>query len=395
MNVSDIDLELDRLRAAVEHIGTNLVALEQDPTVALLDLADLRGESAERWESARVALADLFGSYHALGAVVDRATDVRGTGRWLAPTSARQLAELLQGRSVVVTGATVALVDRRLLGSSRTATAWTPTALLTQMATSFDEIGAVVATASRTWEVAVARTRALRERMTALGDTGAARPGPSRESVQAELDAIAADVLADPLTLDWKRLDRVEADVEAHERGSAAAGELRDDLAATIAAARTLLDDTTAVVGSAADTVARARAKIVVPAGLTAIEPADDLAADLERIVTRAAEGRWSEAAAELVAWRTAADDRRSAAVTCTAEHGALLRTRVELRGRLDAYRAKADRDGRLEDPAVTSRYVTAHDALHTAPTDLIAAADLVRRYQEALAAPRPVPELR
>jgi hypothetical protein len=46
MTTTDLDLELDQLRAAVAHIGANLVAVEQDPTVALLDVADLGGDSA-------------------------------------------------------------------------------------------------------------------------------------------------------------------------------------------------------------------------------------------------------------------------------------------------------------------------------------------------------------
>ena len=66
---------------------------------------------------------------------------------------------MLRGRSVVVTGTSIALTDRPLLGSSRTATRWSPAALVQQMAASFDEIRAVVATAARTWDVAVARTR--------------------------------------------------------------------------------------------------------------------------------------------------------------------------------------------------------------------------------------------
>ena len=55
MTLADLDHELDELRAALQHIGANLVAIEQDPTVALLDLADLGGASAQRWHAARVA----------------------------------------------------------------------------------------------------------------------------------------------------------------------------------------------------------------------------------------------------------------------------------------------------------------------------------------------------
>ena len=108
----------------------------------------------------------------------------------------------------------------------------------------------------------------------------------------------------------------------------------------------------TAAVAAAAATQARTRVRIVVPADVATIEPTDDLAADLDRIAAQAAGGRWSEAAAELVVWRTAIDGRRAAALTTAAEHDALLLVRAELRGRLDAYRAKADRGGASRIPS-------------------------------------------
>ena len=66
------------------------------------------------------------------------------------------------------------------------------------------------------------------------------------------------------------------------------------------------------------------------------------------------------------------------------------LATRNELRGRLDAYRAKAYRLGLLENPALAALYARAQEVLFTAPTDLAAADELVRRYQQALAGPTP-----
>ena len=75
----DPDRELERLRGAAERIGANLLELDQDPSRALLDAASLQGESAARWDGARLVLAGLFLSYAALTAVLDRAATVRGT----------------------------------------------------------------------------------------------------------------------------------------------------------------------------------------------------------------------------------------------------------------------------------------------------------------------------
>jgi hypothetical protein len=62
-----------------------------------------------------------------------------------------------------------------------------------------------------------------------------------------------------------------------------------------------------------------------------------------------------------------------------------LLARRDELRGRLDAYRAKAARSGFAEDAALTDRYQSAYDLLYTAPCRLPAATQAVHAYQQSL----------
>ena len=63
----------------------------------------------------------------------------------------------------------------------------------------------------------------------------------------------------------------------------------------------------------------------------------------------------------------------------------ALVGRRDELRGLLDAYKAKAARLGAAEDIALAERYAVARGLLWTAPCDLAAAADVVAGYQQAV----------
>jgi hypothetical protein len=62
-----------------------------------------------------------------------------------------------------------------------------------------------------------------------------------------------------------------------------------------------------------------------------------------------------------------------------------LLDRRTELRGRLEAYRAKATRLGHAENPALSALHRAAHDVLFTAPCDLPEATRAVGRYQQAV----------
>ena len=65
------------------------------------------------------------------------------------------------------------------------------------------------------------------------------------------------------------------------------------------------------------------------------------------------------------------------------------LDTRNELRGRLDAYHAKALAIGLAEDERLTQVYERARALLFTAPCDVVEAEAAVREYQQGLSRPR------
>jgi hypothetical protein len=64
------------------------------------------------------------------------------------------------------------------------------------------------------------------------------------------------------------------------------------------------------------------------------------------------------------------------------------IEARNQFRALLDAYRVKAARLGRVEDPQLAAIFEQAQGVLYTAPADLAQAAQLVRDYQRALGAP-------
>jgi hypothetical protein len=65
--------------------------------------------------------------------------------------------------------------------------------------------------------------------------------------------------------------------------------------------------------------------------------------------------------------------------------YGTPLRARDDLRGLLGAYRTRAARQGRAEDPEVTEAYRAARACLWSAPCDLVEAERLVTAYQHAV----------
>ncbi len=103
-----------------------------------------------------------------------------------------------------------------------------------------------------------------------------------------------------------------------------------------------------------------------------------------------AAQGDWRAAASALVQWTTRCREAKSRADQALVANRAPMAVRNELRGRLDAYQAKAYRTGRLEDPAAAALHARAHTVLFTAPTNLDEAEQLVRHYQQVVSAPAP-----
>ena len=161
--------------------------------------------------------------------------------------------------------------------------------------------------------------------------------------------------------------------------------QLRAEPAARIAAAAGAVS---AARGAWQDAMtARDRAAVRIAATLP---PVPDLPGLGDRVAAlnglRQAE-RWTQLAAELdaIEQQAAAAAERSRDTERTAV--ALVDRRDELRGLLDAYRARAARLGAIEDTDLEARYATARELLYSRPCDLAASADAVTGYQQAVLA--------
>jgi hypothetical protein len=260
-------------------------------------------------------------------------------------------------------------------------------ALLEDVALRVEHLGAEVARVAGTAREAVARVDAARStfhdllvRAGALG----ADDDVEITRVRAAIDQATAAVAADPAgatglgDLD-QLLDVARQRVETLERSL---GRLPTELAAAGAE----LDEIEALVARGAEALARTRDRIASPAGVL---PPVDLAADgdralrpwLERIRAQSGEA----AAAALAAWERAAGIRLAEARRVAEANAAPLARRNELRGLLDAYRAKAAASGGDEDGHLARLHAAARETLYTAPCDLSVAEAQVREYLAAV----------
>ncbi len=211
------------------------------------------------------------------------------------------------------------------------------------------------------------------------------------EAATVALGQATAAVAADPTATDtFVALDRALAAatrrVEHLERS-------RGELPARLVAAGADLEEIRRLVVVGAEAAALARVKIADTTGLLdAIDGAgvDGGAADalgpwLARIEAQAAAGGWDAASSELDRWRRSADRWLADARLVATANGAALARRNELRGLLQAFRAKSAAMGRAEDPDLVALHHAAEQALYTAPCDLGEAETLVGEYLRAV----------
>ncbi|HUN35002.1 MAG TPA: hypothetical protein VMU95_23620 [Trebonia sp.] len=386
---------LDAATAERDTIQSNLLDLDGSFGKRLLSGASLTGESKRRWEAAATALARLWDTYTAYSAVIDKAADLLTSSRDrdLAPVSA-----LLQGRSVRLVAGPAPLGRRDLADTGVEEV--TLTSAVARMRRDFAAVGEVVTAAEGVWgEVGGLLDAAASDlaRATALAE--GLSDGPLSQAVA---DAVAvvsqqrATLNSDPLSL-WQEgpdghsgqastggATRARDEAAAVTAKVAEVAAVRDSARQRIEALAATAATATAAWKDALEARERAAIKIAEPflPALPASAASGFQRGELEAIVSS---GQWQRLSEQMD--RTERDlTAQIASFRATAEAAdATLGRREELRGLLQAYKAKAARLGAAEDLGLSEIYEAARVMLWTAPCDLGAAADAVAAYQQAI----------
>jgi hypothetical protein len=218
-------------------------------------------------------------------------------------------------------------------------------------------------------------------------------PGdPELAAARTVVDDVTAQAMADPLGAEVDEAERLVQRVE--ERLSQLA-RTKAGIGSDLDAADARLQEIASLITAGHGAREAAQERIVDPGGL--VEPLDPAELDtgdkalrpwLARIRAQARAGAWPAAAEALEEWREAADALHARAGAVAKANRAPLERRNDLRGLLDAFRAKAAALGLAEDPALTERYRSAREALYAYRCDVRRAETLVREYGEAIDQP-------
>ena len=394
MKLEQLDELLRRYSEAERKIAATLVDLEAQPTYKLVTTGHLRGATREQLQDALNAVPELWRAFITLRDVLEEARTVRGQRRGLADDDRRRLETLLASPSILVDVEQLPIEQRTLLGPTEKATRITPEQLLAQMDATFQAVRDGVGAVERVWRDIVPRIDTATNALTRLEQTATAHDAaaePALDSLRDTIRSTETELAEDPLGIDANLSERLDAAVAiAEERiGGLARGRasLEDDLsraAALLTDLRRRRAASEAAVAEAAVKIADYRPVEVIAAGV--VDGPGGLSAELDEI--RSAGSAWREQRRRLDAWLARAESLAADCERGLATNRAPLERRSELRGLLDAYRAKAADLGVGEAEDVAALLRAAQRELHTAPTALDRAAQLVAQLARVLTRP-------
>jgi uncharacterized protein YhaN len=234
------------------------------------------------------------------------------------------------------------------------------------------------------WERLVPAIDDARRRLHAATELATELQQVGRDELEAagqRLADLGAAVTADPLSVDADEVDLLVRRIDEIHSGLEADVALKRGFETRILKAREALE----LLGSLRTELRAARQELEVKISVTDAPalPSDDVERELSQIAALAERGAWSQARAELDALTERIAARQDEAQRLLRASRAPIEARNQLRALLDAYQVKAARLGVVEEPEVADVYTRAQAALYNAPTDLNAATQLVRAYQE------------
>ncbi|MEU6240783.1 hypothetical protein [Streptomyces sp. NPDC047024] len=403
MDRDEVDRALARLGQEHEAIETSLLALQDHAGRRLLEGAELTGVTEERWAAAEEAITVLWACFDAYTAALRRAREIRSRRRWSSREDLVELTGLLRGEAVALAGPSLPA------GSGRLSESYTLTALVDRMNELYASSLDVVVAADAVWSALPARIDLLAaelHRTRGLAHSVGVRPGEhpagdDLEGITATLTALRARVISDPLAY-WTPAQGSSApgggrpDTTVYDREARALEDVRREIDAVLTVrqdAEERLIRLRDVLSRADRTLAEARtARGEVLAKIAATEvpvvsgPPTVLQEQLATAADHRRHARWHRLSPLLDSLERRAEDELLRARESLTAVTAPLAVRAELRGRLDAYRAKVARHGLAEDPLLIERYDAARRMLWSAPCDLRVAEQAVLRYQHAAA---------
>ncbi|MDQ0748543.1 hypothetical protein QF034_002774 [Streptomyces africanus] len=411
MDRDEVDRALARLGAEHEAIETSLLALQDHAGRRLLEGAELTGVTRERWTSTEASITLLWTYFDAYTDALRTAREIRSRRRWSSREDLVELTELLNGESVTVAGSATATANAPTLHGTgnKLSERYSLATLVDRMNELYAMSLDMVVAADAVWSALPARIDLLAaelQRTRRLAHSVGVRPGEhpagdDLERITRTLTKLREQVVSDPLAF-WQAAEGSSApgggrpDTTVYDREARALEDVRREIDAVL----TVRQDAEKRIVRLRDVLSRAdrtlaeartaRGEVLAKIAATEVPVVSGPPTALQEQLAAAAEYRrqaqWHRLSPLLESLEQKAEDELLRARESLTAVTAPLAVRAELRGRLDAYKAKVARHGFAEDTLLVERYEKARRMLWSAPCDLRAAGQAVLRYQQAAA---------
>jgi len=399
MTLQEIDEALAAWNRRLTAMADNLMSLQAESTFRVLtgsggaNRVQIAGETAARVEPALAAMHTMFERFGVLHSAVDRASKLR-EGMPMLFGGDEKIAEIqrvLFGRSIEPPAVDVPLAQRTLLSGAPSPQRLTLEELLAPMMRTFSEARDAVLSVDRAWQEIAVRVAHAEERLQQFAARAqSAGYGPASD-LAAALTAASALVAQSNEQL---RVDPLGALTHFNAQLEPAFARLNNLVEAAERVSRELhrahavLAGLVVIHGEALDASAEAKAKIAPKRALPQPVTEEKLAKLrdwLDQLNRRWSEGAQETAGSGLRNWHDAAcvigkDDTAARDMS-----RAVVEARRELRGRLEALKAKARAKGVAEEAAVAVIASEVESVLATKPTDLERASAGVAAYASAV----------
>ncbi|MCX4667160.1 hypothetical protein OG453_10885 [Streptomyces sp. NBC_01381] len=408
MDRDEVDRALARLDAEHEAIETSLLALQDHAGRRLLEGAGLTGTTQERWTATERQITLLWAYFDAYAGALRTARDIRARRRWPNRDDLTELTELLRGESVTVAGG-AAPAPSSITGPAKLTERFTLSDLVARMNDLYAHSLDMVVAADAVWSALPARIDLLAaelHRTRQLAHSVGVRPGEhpagdDLERITAELTLLREQVVTDPLAF-WQPATGSSAPgggrphTERYDREARALEDVRREIDAVL----TVRQDAELRLGRLRDVLSRAdrtlaearsaRGEVLAKIAASEVPAVSGPPTVLQEQLAMASDYRrhaqWHRLSPLLESLEQKAEDELLRARESLTAVTQPLAVRAELRGRLDAYKAKVARLGHAEDPLLIERYDAARRMLWSAPCDLRVAEQAVLRFQQAAA---------
>jgi hypothetical protein len=394
VTLTEVDAALARAQTEIAALGSRLFELDAERERGAAEVDGLRGASAVEWQGAHDQISVMWSWYQALSQTLANFTTRRHSPR-IGRRETEALWSDLNSASVDLPGESMELARCCLTADAMAARTWTISRLVRFMSAVLAKAAETITSVLTIRELALPKLdemdASVAHTESVARDSGLHIPNETaalRERLRTIRDQLATDPLAVPLdafselSTGIARIERqVDEALAELDRVDSELERINSDLCAA-------LDD----LDRASQDWAETDRKIAGHAGRPAAEETGEvpgrvteLRNGLEQARQCLATGDRAGALRLAGALGPATADVRATTRRLAASAAAPLDRRRELRGRLQAYRAKAQSLGRAEDPALSELYRTVMDTLYRAPCDLDEAERQLTEYQAGI----------